>query len=336
MNKLVVSASPHIKSDESVPRIMWTVFAALIPATAAGVYFFGPKAAILVALSVVSAIVAEAVCLKVRGKDVRASLDGSAAVTGLLLALVVSSNVRWYVVVMGSVFAVVVVKHMFGGLGCNIWNPALMGRAFVMAAFASQMAGGWAVTGDYSLSYDAATAATPLEIIKKGLWHADGVSAPNLLDLFFGNVGGCIGETSAILLLVGGVFLILRGYVNWRVPVLYIGTVAALSLLLPYKQVGGEAVEVPYDTLEYLAFTVTSGGLMLGAFFMATDMVTSPVTNKGLVIFAVGCGVLTAVIRLWGGYPEGVCYSIILMNTASPLIDRYTQPRKFGAKKKDA
>lgn len=366
MQKLLVSASPHIKSTDDVPKIMWTVFAALIPAACAGVYFFGLKALILILVSIAVSIASEALWLKLSKKDVKQALDGSAAVTGLLLALVISSNCRWYVAVIGAIFAIIVVKQFFGGIGCNIWNPALMGRAFVMAAFASQMAGGWALPYDWARSADAATGPTPLEIVKKELWkqpeaakpaadnagksasalkeNAEKKSAPKpvfgdppapapISSLWIGETGGCIGETSAILIILGGLFLIWRGIVNWRVPFFYIATTVLLMLIFPYKYIEGKPVALPYDTLEYILFIMGSGGLMLGAFFMATDMVTSPITNKGLIIFAVGCGVITAVIRLVGGYPEGVCYSILLMNTATPLIDRFTQPKKFGEKK---
>ncbi len=329
MQKLVVSASPHIRTDESVPRIMWTVFFALLPAALAGVYYFGAGALLVLVLGVGSSVAAEVLYFILKGKGVQKAFDGSAAVTGLLFSMVISSNVKWYVVVIGAVFAVLVVKQLFGGLGCNIWNPALMGRAFVLAAFASQVAGGWARPFAWTFAPDAMTGATPLDVVKNGLWKA-GSDVPDLLALWTGNTGGSIGETCGILLLLGGLFLIWRGYVNWRVPLFYILTVVVIASVFPYRYVDGNPVPLPYDFFGYIIFTAGSGGLMLGAFFMATDMVTSPVTNRGLVVFAIGCGVLTAVIRLAGGYPEGVCYAIILMNTVTPLIDRYTQPKKFG------
>jgi electron transport complex protein RnfD len=244
--------------------------------------------------------------------------------------MVISSNVPWYLVVIGAFFSIAAAKHLFGGLGYNIWNPALAGRAFVLAAWSLPMTAGWAAPR----AIDATTQATALNALKMPI-----VDAPqySIGDLFFGNVPGSLGETSALLILIGGIFLILFKYVDWRVPVSFIVTTVVLCMIIPFKTKSGVPVKpgelqwyLDFNFFEKLAFWTFSGGLMLGAFFMATDMVTSPITRKGGLIFGIGCGVLTAVIRKLGGYPEGVCYSILIMNTAVPLIDRFTVPKKFG------
>lgn len=363
----LVSASPHIREPESVTRIMWTVSFALLPAAACGLAVFGPRVLWVLALSVVSAVAAEAACQRWRGRPITLS-DGSAVLTGILVAFVLPVHMPWYIPVAASVFAVAVVKQAFGGLGCNVWNPALMGRAFVLASWAAlvTVGAGWpvpyhhrmnqpAAEGSSTASVDTVTAATPLTKVKtrierfnKGkigelamptsraeaagaLAAMQEETATPLRDLFVGRVGGCIGEVSALALLIGGAALIALGYVHWFVPVLYIATVALLGWMLPIP-VQGESSRYLIWFAGRPLFEIFAGGLFLGALFMATDMVTTPVTRKGQVIFAIGCGVLTAFIRRYGGYPEGVAYSIILMNTAVPLIDRHTRPRVFGRK----
>lgn len=385
---------------------MWTVVLALAPAAVVGCWFFGGSAIAIILGSIAVCVGTEALILALRRKPVIQALDGSAVVTGLLFAMVISSNVSWYLVVIGAFFSIAAAKHLFGGLGCNIWNPALAGRAFVLAAWSLQMTAGWATPR----SVDVVSAATPLNALKMSVTGAQEYS---VWDLFMGNVPGSLGETSALLLLIGGLFLIVRKYVDWRVPVSFIVTAVVLCMVIPYKakepflglqvadSAGGakvtgvldgtaaakagvkkddvvtefDGVEIKnsqnlrrevgkllygqklklkvrredkevelevvsatglvpwyarYSFFERLAFWTLSGGLVLGAFFMATDMVTSPMTAKGAIIFGVGAGVLTAVIRKLGGYPEGVCYSILIMNTAVPLIDRFTVPKKFG------
>jgi electron transport complex protein RnfD len=285
------------------------------------------------------------------------------------VAFVLPVHMPWYVPVMASFFAIAVVKQAFGGLGCNIWNPALMGRAFVLAAWGALVtaSAGWPAPFHYRMQtakaeasaaasapqLDATTAATPLTKAKKQLQafnrgKTGDLAAPRnrheaenalaklqdrgstpLADLFVGRVGGCIGEVSALALLVGGAALIALGYVKWHVPAFFIGTAALLSWALPIPVQGEQARYFVWFAGRPL-FEVLAGGLFLGAFFMATDMVTSPVTKRGLIVFAVGCGVLTVLIRRYGGYPEGVCYAILLMNTATPLIDRHTKPKVFG------
>jgi electron transport complex protein RnfD len=331
MEKLIVSTSPHIRSDESVPRIMWTVVISLIPAAAVGCYFFGMRGdgtfsfrPVFVLLgSIAVAVATEAIILGLRGKGARNALDGSAVITGMLFAMVCSSNIPWYVVVLGSFFSIAVAKQMFGGLGYNIWNPALIGRAFALMAWGVEMGKRWPVP----MHADALSGATPLDVLKT----QDPLVAPySVWNLFIGRVPGCLGETSALLLLVGGIFLIARKYVDWRIPLSYIVTAVILCLVIPFKKEMNLSWFNNLSIFEKAGYYAFSGGLFLGAFFMATDMVTSPMTKKGALIFGIGCGALTALIRKLGGYPEGVCYSILLMNTATPIIDRWTKPKKFG------
>jgi len=234
-------------------------------------------------------------------------MDGSAVITGLLLALCLPPKLPLWMAAIGAAFAIAFAKCAFGGLGYNIFNPALIGRAFLMASWPVAM-----TTWTKPLTYDAITTATPL-----GLWKMQNIATPSI-NLALGNVSGCIGETSAIAILIGGVFLIAKRYIDWRTPLSYIGTVAVLTFVL------GQ------DPL----FHILAGGLFLGAFFMATDYVTTPVTRKGRIIFGVGAGVIVVVIRLIGGYPEGVCYSILLMNAFTPLIDRHVRPQVYGVKRK--
>ncbi|MFP4056312.1 MAG: RnfABCDGE type electron transport complex subunit D [Candidatus Brocadiia bacterium] len=397
----LVTAAPHVRSAESIPRIMWTVNAALVPAVAWGTYVFGLRALWCVALGVGSAVATEALLQLWRRRPVTVG-DGSAVLTGLLVALVFPVHLPWYCFVTGSVFGIAVAKQAFGGLGCNIWNPALAGRAFVLAAWAAlaTVGAGWPVPFHYARetpaqaagseagqeqdaaasepAVDAVTAPTPLTRMEEGLReHKDAVEeevraqageAPRkptyprspaqarqalrriqeergtpVHKLLLGLVGGCIGEVSAVALLLGGLVLIALGYVKWEVPLFYIATLALLAWALPvpvagakmaYSEAAGQDVVRQTTCLVWFAgrplFEIFAGGLFLGAFFMATDMVTSPVTRGGLILFAVGCGVLTAVIRRYGGYPEGVCYAILLMNSAVPLIDRFTKHKVFG------
>ena len=363
-----VTASPHIRSPESIPRIMWTVAAALLPAIGWGVYAFGPRVLWLLALGIGSAAATEALCQLWRQRPITVR-DGSAVLTGIFVVLILPVHVPWYVIVTGSVFGVGVAKHAFGGLGCNIWNPALAGRAFVLASWGAltTVGAGWPVAFHHhqqpqtaQAEVDAVTAPTPLTKLKSRIrafneGHRDGLGAPlnrldaeealegiqkhyeartELKDLVLGRTGGCVGEVSAVALLVGGAVLVALGYVKWQVPVLYIGTVALLAWFLPIPIHQTEDVRFLVWCAGQPLFHIFAGGLFLGAFFMATDMVTSPVTAKGQVIYAIGCGVITMVIRRYGGYPEGVCYAILLMNTATPLIDRYTKRKVFGKRPK--
>lgn len=331
---LIVSASPHIRDVESIPRIMWAVVLSLIPAGIAGVFTFGYYCLYVVFLSCIAAVVAEIFILLLRKQPVVNTVkDGSAVVTGILLAYTLPPGVPWYVPVVGSFFAIAIVKHAFGGLGNNIWNPALAARAFLQVAYPAVINSDWRVLrhGIGNLVHnisrvdpegklvDAITRATPLA-------KETSAEAYHLTQLFMGYVPGCIGETSVIALLLGGAYLIYRRYVKWYVPVCYIATVFVMVLILPPR------TATPWANNPF--YHIFAGGLFLGAFFMATDMVTSPLTKRGLVIFAVGTGVLTALIRFYSSYPEGVCYSILLMNTATPLIDRFTKPRLYGTRVK--
>ncbi|WP_420834476.1 RnfABCDGE type electron transport complex subunit D [Caloranaerobacter azorensis] len=311
-NKLIVSSSPHIRSDETISRIMLDVIIALLPATLASIYYFRFNALKLIVLAVLTAVATEALIQKLLKKPITVN-DLSAVVTGLLLAFNIPASAPWWIPVIGSAFAIAIVKQAFGGLGHNFMNPALAARAMLLASWPVIMTN-WVTPGP-----EAVSTATPLAILKG---EAANQVLPSLKDVFFGNVGGCLGETSAILLILGGLYLLYRGVINWRIPFTYIGTVAVMMLIFD----GG------FNNMVYHIF---AGGLMLGAFFMATDYASSPVTPKGQIIFGIGCGVITSVIRLYGGYPEGVSYSILLMNIVAPLLDKYTSPRVFGEVKQN-
>lgn len=303
--KLIGSSSPHIRSDETTQKIMLDVIIALMPALAASMYYFGFKAMVLVLASVISAVVTEYCCQRFMNRPITVT-DLSAVVTGILLAFNLPAETPWWIAIVGSAFAIGIVKQVFGGLGFNFLNPALAARAFLMASWPHYISGGF-----IDPAVDAVSSATPLALLKG---TASG-QLPSLWDMFMGNIPGVIGETSAILLLAGGIYLIYRGTIKWIIPVFYIGTVAVIALIT-------DASTLPYHIL--------GGGLILGAFFMATDYSTSPVTDKGKVIFAVGAGLLTMFIRKMGGYPEGVSYSILLMNILTPMIDKYIKPHVFG------
>lgn len=307
---LISTSSPHVRSDESVRIIMLDVIIALMPALIWAVYIFGVNALLITAVSVISAVLSEALMELIMKKPLTVG-DLSAVVTGILVAFNVSPAVPIWMPAIGSAFAIIIVKQLFGGIGQNFMNPALGARAFLMASWPVAMTT-WVTTGTAS----AVSGATPLAILKGS---AAG-ELPSVMDMFIGNIGGCIGEVSAALLIVGGLYLIWRGVISWRIPVVYIGTVFILTFAF------GQ------DPTQY----VFAGGLMLGAIFMATDYSSSPITNKGQIIYAVGCGLLTAVIRVFGGYPEGVSYSILLMNVAAPLIDKFTRPRVYGEVPKNA
>ncbi len=340
---LTVSASPHWRDPETIPRIMYSVVVALLPACVWGIFIFGLHALGVLVAAIAGAVASEALVQALVGRKITA-LDGSAFVTGLLLALTLPPGVPLWLPVVGSAFAIVVAKQAFGGLGHNFINPALAGRAFVQASWPVEVNTFWIAPRIHpgTLSgLSGVTGATPLGAMKEAFRTlADpaatqqGVDAarhliqeyrglPALTSLFYGSIGGCIGEVSAVFLLVGGLYLLARRYIGWSIPVAYIGTTG----LLAWVFAGGR----PFTG--NVAFHLFAGGLFLGAFFMATDMVTSPLTRKGRLVFGAGCGLLTVVIRILGGYPEGICYSILLMNLTVPLIDRHMRPRPFGAGK---
>lgn len=310
---LIISSSPHLLSTENVHRIMYTVILALIPAVAASVYFFGLSAVKLLVVCTVTAVLTEFLVQRFMKKSTTA-YDGSAAITGLLLALMLPPSFPLFGAILGSVFSVAIGKQIFGGLGFNIFNPALLGRAFLQATYPVLITT-WHDPVSASLMVDVVSTATPLALMK-----FEGVATPHL-SMLFGNVSGSLGETSAIAILIGGLFLRLRGYVNWKLPLGYLGSMAAVGAIFWFVDSG----KYP-DPL----FHITAGGAMLGAWFMVTDMVTSPTTPKGQWIFAIAAGALAVIIRLFGGLPEGVMYSILLMNAIVPLLNKYTRPKVFG------
>lgn len=318
---LIVSSSPHIRSNESVERIMIDVVIALIPAMIGAVYFFGLNALKLILVSAASAVAFEALIQKMLKKEITIK-DYSALITGILVAFNLPANAPWWIPVFGSGFAIIVVKQLFGGIGSNFMNPALAARAVLLASWPNIMS-------TYVLpGADAITGATPLAIMKFG--GVDGTASatvaqagsnlPSILDMFVGNIGGAIGETSAVLLLLGAAYLIFRKVINWRTPVAYLGAAAIFLVVFG----------VPTDEIIY---HILGGGLILGAFFMATDYATGPITSMGRIVFGIGAGFLTALIRVKGGFPEGVSYSILLMNVVSPLIEKFSAPKIFGRAK---
>jgi H+/Na+-translocating ferredoxin:NAD+ oxidoreductase subunit D len=321
-HKFIVSASPHVHSGQDIPSVMRDVILALLPALLVGIWFFGFDAFRVLILAVLGCVGFEMIMNRLlsRPSTVR---DLSAALTGILLAMNLPSGSPWWLVIVGSGAAIVVGKAIYGGLGYNPFNPALVARVFLLISFPVQMTR-WVVPQGITTGMDATTGATPLGAAKEAVSLGKPLSEaglPDNLHLLLGNVGGSFGEVSALALLIGGAFLLYRGIIRWQIPVGFIVSVFLITGLAHYLE--------PERYLNPVVHMLT-GGLILGAFFMATDMVTSPVTRKGMLIFGVGCGVLTSVIRLWGGYPEGVSFAILLMNAVTPLIDRYTKPKVFG------
>ncbi len=312
--KLIVSSSPHIFTKEDTSYAMRQVIFALLPATLGGIYFFGVYALIVILVSVISSVLWEAVALFVRRKPLSILKDYSAVVTGLLLALILPPNVPLWIPILGTGVAIILAKQVFGGIGENFLNPALVGRAFLLSSYPQIMTSWVKPIGGLGFMSNVSTA-TPLAIEKLKL---TGYSLPSYWDLFIGNRAGCIGETSVILLLLGGLWLIYKNIIDWKIPVSFILTVFIMSLLVAKDPI----------------FQILSGGLFLGAFFMATDWVTTPLTSKGRLIFGIGAGLFTVVIRFWGAYPEGVSYGILVMNALTPLIDNLVKPRRFGEVKK--
>lgn len=325
---LKVSLSPHTSGEYSVKKIMYGVNIALLPALAVSLYVFGLGAFKVVVLAVISAVFFEYFIQKFVMKIPTTITDGSAIITGMLLAFNLPSNLPWWMVIIGSFVAIGIGKMSFGGLGNNPFNPALVGRVFLIISFPVDMTQ-WPVPfGSQKQIVDGITAATPLAIVKEGLKNGTSFSQltsqlPSHLDLFVGNVGGSLGEVSAFALIIGFVYLLVKKIISWHIPVSMVGTIAAFTGILWVTN----PIQYP-DPL----FHVLSGGVLLGAIFMATDMVTSPMTYKGMIIFGVGIGVLTVVIRVFGAYPEGVSFAILIMNAFVPLINRYCKPRRFGEK----
>ena len=319
-NKLIVSSSPHVRSNEDTSYIMKQVIIALHPAAVAGVYFFRLNALSAMFFCILGTVGTEFLYQKFT-KQKSTIGDFSAVVTGLLLAFNVPASLPWWMCLVGGIFAILVVKMVFGGIGCNFVNPALAARAFLLASFPVAMTA-WTQPGVNWIgkNLDAVTTATPLSFLKNGAAGLADLSSNgiSLADMMIGNIGGCIGETSAILLLLGGVYLMYKGIINYVIPVFYIATVFILTFLL-----GG-------FNITFAIYQLFAGGLMLGGFFMLTDYTTSPMTKKGQIIYAVLAGLITTVIRMYGGYPEGVSYSILLVNCLAPLIDKFVRNRVFG------
>jgi len=314
-DKLLLSTSPHIHKKESIARIIWIVFLSLLPSGIAGIFIFGPRALWIIIACIVTAVSTEVIIMLLRHKRITI-IDGSAVLTGLLLAYNLPSSLPIWMACVGSFFAIAIAKQAFGGLGRNIFNPALAGRAFLLIAWPKYMVN---FTRPFIYA-DSVTSATPLALIKDGKVENIYQMGITYLDLFLGNRGGCIGEVCIICLLAGALFLLLRRIISWHIPLSFIFTLGLLTWLWGGTK-PGEA-----DIL----FSLMAGGLVLGAFFMATDYVTSPLTRKGQLIFGFGCGLLTFVIRKWGGYPEGVSFAILMMNATVPLLDRFCRPRIYG------
>jgi electron transport complex protein RnfD len=325
-----ITASPHVRSTESTIKIMWSVVISLVPVIAASIYFFGPSAIFVITASVVGCLLTE----RFFGSNPGSLADGSAMITGLLLGLTLPPGFPLWMAFLGGGFGMAFGKIIFGGLGQNIFNPALLGRAFLQAAFPvaittwpARTQHWWMLQGDnFALPFmspvvDVATGATPLGNLKFG----DDPLVTPLIDLFLGTTGGSLGETSALFILLGGLYLAFRGHLNWHIP---------LSIFVSTFAVSGLFFSLGISQFPPL-FMLFSGGMMLGAFYMATDMVTSPITNKGCWLFGFGIGFLVVVIRIWGGLPEGVMYAILLMNAMVPFINRATQPRLFGTSGKN-
>lgn len=302
--QLTVSTSPHVHSEFTTRGIMGMVILALLPAGVVGTYFLGLNSLAVIATCIIACVLSEWFWQKFVMKTKVTVNDLSAVVTGLLLAYNLPPTMPLWMAICGSIFAIIVVKGFYGGLGCNIVNPALAARAMMLISWPTAMTT-WTVQG--------ISGATPLAAMKAGK-----VFEISCWDLLVGNMGGCIGEVSSVLLILGGIYLIWEGVISWRIPVIYIATTAILASIFGHGSFTAE---------------IFTGGLLIGAFFMATDYTTSPMSAKGQVIYAFGCGLLTALIRTWGGYPEGVSFSILIMNIAVPLIDKYTAPRILGAPK---
>ena len=325
--KLIATSNPHIRGSETTRTIMLDVIIAMCPALIWAIIYFGVEALLLTAVSVIGCVVFEGLYRKLMHKPQSVG-DLSAVVTGMLLAFVCPATTPLWMILIGDFFAIVVVKQLFGGIGKNFLNPALAGRAALLASYAGTMTS-WLPAGTKAaigggMPVDVVSAATPLAYLKTG--NMDGLKEiASVGDMFLGKIGGSMGEISALMLLIGGVYLLWRKVINWQTPVAYIATVAVLTLLFPKAGSG----------VEYMLYSIFGGGLFLGAFFMATDYATSPVTAKGQLIYGIGCGLFTVFIRYFGSYNEGVCYSIMVMNCCTALIDKYTKPVRFGVVKSE-
>lgn len=321
--ELTISSSPHAHSPVTTQTIMRDVLIALVPALLGSIYFFGFRALLVTLVSAAACVFFEWGFCKVRKLHCK-TYDLSAVVTGVLLAFVCPVTIPYWTIILGDFFAIVLVKMLFGGLGKNIVNPALAGRAFLFSwpvLMSNWVKVGFDNAAGLLSTADAVTAATPMSAMHQGTLPEE-----SILDMFLGNIGGCIGETSALLLIIGFIYLLYRKVITARIPLAYIGTVAILAFLFPQGN----------DRIAWMAAQVLGGGLMLGAIFMATDYVTSPLTKLGQIVYGIGCGVITILIRYFGGYSEGVTYAILCMNACAVLLDKIGRPVKFGAPKKEA
>ena len=321
--ELTISSSPHAHSPVTTQTIMRDVLIALVPALLGSIYFFGFRSLLVTLVSAAACVFFEWGFCKVRKLHCK-TYDLSAVVTGVLLAFVCPVTIPYWTIILGDFFAIVLVKMLFGGLGKNIVNPALAGRAFLFSwpvIMSNWVKVGFDNAAGLLSTADAVTAATPMSAM-----HQGALPEESILDMFLGNIGGCIGETSALLLIIGFVYLLYRKVITARIPLAYIGTVAILAFLFPQGN----------DRIAWMAAQVFGGGLMLGAIFMATDYVTSPLTKLGQIVYGIGCGIITILIRYFGGYSEGVTYAILCMNACAVLLDKIGRPVKFGAPKKEA
>jgi len=335
MNILTISGSPHVHGKESVKKIMWSVVIAMIPMAVLSVLFFGWDALRVMAISIAACLIIEWLIQKFLMKEPSTLSDGSAVITGMLLAFNVPSALDWWILLIGAVVAIGVAKMSFGGLGKNPFNPALVGRVFLLVSFPQQMttwpkAQVWfsQIADAAQTATDATTSATPMTIIKHGMAAGQDVAEvvaelPNYAQMLIGQHGGSLGEMSVIAILLGGIFMLFRKVITWHIPVSFLGTAFLFAALMHWVD---PTLYIP--PMYHLMF----GGIMLGAIFMATDMVTSPMSPWGQIIFGFGCGALTMTIRLWGAYPEGVSFAILIMNAFVPLINKGFKPRKFGEK----
>ena len=324
--KLTLSPSPHIHSGNSMTNVMWTVVIAMIPALLVSVYYFGFGALMVTSVAVAASVFFEWVITKYLLQQEPTVQDGSAIITGLLLAFNLPSNLPIHIIIIGALVAIGIGKMSFGGLGQNPFNPALVGRVFLLISFPVEMTSWPKPLGFAQGIVDASTGATPLGVMGEGIRNGETVSSimdklPSLLDMATGAIGGSMGEVSAIALIIGGAYMLWKKVISWHIPVSMLGSAAVLSGVLHL---------VNPEVYPCVGFQLLSGGMLLGAIFMATDMVTSPMTSKGQIFFGVGIGVLTIIIRTWGAYPEGVSFAILLMNGWTPLINRYMKPQRFG------
>lgn len=323
---ITVSGSPYVHDNQSVPKIMWGVVIALVPALLVSLWYFGIGALVTTLIAVLSCVILEYAISKYMLKIQPTITDGSAVVTGILLAFNVPSNIPWWQLVIGSIVAIGVAKMSFGGIGKNPFNPALIGRVFMLISFPVDMTT-WPlpIQNRFTL-VDALTGPTSLGVVKEGVKNGESLSSiltniPDYVDMLYGNMGGSLGEVSAAAILLGGLFMIFRKIITWHIPVSYLLTVVLFTGVLWF---------INPDSYVDPIFHLLAGGLMLGAVFMATDMATSPMTWKGMLVFGFGCGVLTVLIRIWGAYPEGVSFAILIMNAVTPLINKGFKPKRFG------